>query len=47
MKTSTIEKVKMVLTAHWTISRKFKTLVFGFRKYSKYVDDFDNQLFNF
>ncbi|HEY5590667.1 MAG TPA: hypothetical protein VIK55_06575 [Paludibacter sp.] len=46
MKTSKIEMVKMILVANWTITRKIKTLVFGFNKFAKYVEDFDKQLFN-
>lgn len=46
MKTSKIEMVKMILKSNWTITRKFKTLFFGFRKFAKYVNNFDNQLFN-
>ena len=45
MKTTKIKKIKMILSSNWTIARKIKVF-FGFGKFSKYVDDFDKQLFN-
>jgi len=44
MKATTTEIVKSIVKSNWTLSKKVKVLFFGFRKYSKYYNDFNNSI---